>query len=79
MAGAAYVLLAPQVEYALLPYFQVRVEFQAGSGSGTDPAYISGLSLAGRMTIPESELLAPGRCRWTWPGTSAGSRAAATP
>ena len=60
VAGAAYVPLAPQVEYALWPYFQVRVEFQAGSGSGTDPAYISGLSLAGRMSIPESELLSPG-------------------
>ena len=60
VAGAAYILLAPEVEYDLLPYFQVRVEFQAGSGSGTDPAYISGLSLAGRMSIPESELLDPG-------------------
>ena len=60
VAGTAYMLLAPQVEYDLLPYFQVRVEFQAGSGSGTDPVYISGLSLAGRLTIPESELLDPG-------------------
>ena len=58
VAGASYSLLAAQEEYPLLPFFQVKVELQASG-----PGYISGLSLAGRLTIPENELINPGAVR----------------
>jgi hypothetical protein len=57
VTGASYAQLLPQKEAPLLPFFQVRVELQAAGGS------ISGLSFAGRLTIPESELISPGEVR----------------
>ncbi len=55
---APYVELAAGGEYPLSPFFQVRVEF-AGT-PGESPAYISGLRLEGRLTVPEREILNPG-------------------
>jgi hypothetical protein len=57
VTGASYTQLLPQEEFPLLPYFQVRVKFQAAGGS------LSGLSFEGRLTIPESELISPGEVR----------------
>jgi hypothetical protein len=57
VTGASYMQLLPQEESPLLPFFQVRVEFQTAGGS------ISGLSFQGRLTIPESELINPGEVR----------------
>jgi hypothetical protein len=52
--AAAYTQLAAQKEGPLPPFFQVRVELQAAGSS------ISQLGLAGRLTIPESEVINPG-------------------
>ena len=61
VVGASYTQLSPQGEFPLFPFFQVRLELQAGEGEGQ--AYLSGLSLAGRLTIPASELISPGAVR----------------
>jgi hypothetical protein len=57
VSGASYTELLAQEEFPLSPFFQVRVELQAAGSS------ISGLSFAGRLTIPESELIGPGAVR----------------
>ncbi len=91
VSGASYASLSPGVEYALLPYFQVKVEFtesqrhwavdqpedadaftayavdQAPDGGyesycadGAFPGYLADLSLEGRLSLPEDEVLDPG-------------------
>lgn len=61
VTGTPYTQIRSQEEVPLFPFFQVRVELQAEAG-GT-PAFLSSLRLAGRMTLPESELVNPGEVR----------------
>jgi hypothetical protein len=62
VAQAAYSQLWPQEESPLFPFFQVRVEFQAIDPEGKEfPTGISQLSFEGRLTIPESDILNPGK------------------
>jgi hypothetical protein len=57
VSGATSKELLAQEEFPLPPFFQVQVEFQAAGSS------LTGLSLAGRLTIPENELISPGAVR----------------
>jgi hypothetical protein len=52
-----FLLLASGGEFSLSPYFQVKVEL------GQNPGYLAGLALEGRLTLPESDILDPGRVR----------------
>jgi hypothetical protein len=63
VAAAPYTQLISQEEHPLLPYFQVKVEFQGAPGQGEPPAAISQLRFEARLTIPESEILNPGEVR----------------
>lgn len=44
----------------LKPFFQLRVAFSDCTWAGEEPGYVAGLSLEGRVAIPESEIVNPG-------------------
>ena len=60
---AAFVPLAPGRAVSLEPFYQLRVEFTGSTWAGEPPGYVEGLTLAGRVPLPEAEILRPGVLR----------------
>ncbi|MHB8067436.1 MAG: hypothetical protein ACYDIC_06005 [Desulfobaccales bacterium] len=63
VGNASYLPLSQGAESALLPYFQVKVEFTETQGQGGFPGYLANLRLEGRLSLPEGEILDPGALR----------------
>lgn len=63
VGSASYLSLSQGGEYALLPYFQVKVEFTATQGQGNISGYLANLRFEGRLSLPEGEILDPGALR----------------
>jgi len=57
VGNASYLSLSQGAEYALLPYFQVTVEF---TGEAESPGYLANLRFEGRLSLSEGEILDPG-------------------
>jgi hypothetical protein len=57
ITSSPFLLMAPEGEFSLGPWFQVKVEL------GRTPGYLAGLRLEGRIALRESEILNAGRVK----------------
>jgi hypothetical protein len=60
VAQAPWQPLRPGEVVPLAPFFQMRVAFTDCTWAGEEPGSVAGLSLEGRVVIPETEIVNPG-------------------